>query len=920
MLTFRARALAWLLLLCWVEVFAQAHGLRVQAVDHELASVEPRHVVTLAFSVGNDSERAQELEPRLQLPPGWRAVTPDLPFTLAPGETTVRFVSFVVPDGAPAADHAVRYLVRNRLQPELFAEHTVSIRVKAMRCLEVAPLDLADAVISGQPYRAVFVVRNAGNAAVTVDFRARSSLGHPVAPAEGRLELAPRESRELALDVRTEALPRLGFDQISLNVGDGTELSAQASRAVKLLPVGGGGESLYRTIAGQARLIYLAQDRDGEIKTGWQTELSGAGAIDEAGERHVAFLLRGPDARHAATFGRWDEYRFEYTSKGLAVGVGDLAYGLSPLTEYGRYGRGVQASYTSGAWDFGLYEMGDRFTDTGNRQLGARASRALSASSRLGLNYLAKSGERTANIYSLQAIEQRAGLSAEAELAASEGDDAGNAFRTYVYGATGDLRYSGTALYAEPGFAGYYRDQAFVSASGDYSLAQGWGMRATAFWQRTNLDRVVSRPALEESRLALGVALPDALGINLSADLFLRRKRDLRPNRDVDLVHPGFRVNGSYSRGHWGLAASGEFGATEDRVRDRRYATSLGLLSMYWRPSERQSYSLYLIRDDNTYSTIRQAVGSTAGVSAGVQLWQRARLNLNVQRSVAENANRFVTLGFEQTLRGGQIVSLFVRSTSGKFSRQTDAELSLTLPFGIPVARRPDLAPLRGRLLDAETGAGLAGVTLSLDGAIVMTDADGFFRYDAAKIGRRFLTLAGTGAAGKVPLRPLPLETEIRADGDNYVELRFVQPGMMKGRVQRYESAAEMPSQAYRDNGDDALTGGVGVAGALVTLTSGELKYRRLTDADGRFRIDGLPPGRWLVSVDERTLPPGGRYQAEQLQFVQDVRSGAETLVDFKLRPKTRRLKMLPLSSHAVPPTSTAATGIGVNRAAAERT
>lgn len=890
------------MLLCGTTVFAQADGLRVRAVDHELASFEPRRVVTLAFEVVNGSARPQDLESILELPAGWRAVTPDVPFMLPPGESIVRFITFVIPEGASATDYTVRYTVRNRRQPEVSANHAVSIRVNAVRRLEAAALDVADAVVSGQPYRAVFVVRNAGNAPVVVTFLARSSLGHPVEPAQGRLELAPRESREVALEVRTEALARPGFDELSLTVSDGTDLPTHSARVVKLLPLGGGGEGLYRTIPGRVKLSFLAQDEDGKRAGRWQTELAGAGAVDEAGEHRINFLLRGPDARQTSALGAWDEYRFEYSGKGVAAGVGDLTYGLTPLTEYGRYGRGAHAKFTSDDWGFELYEMGDRFTRTGNRQLGLSASRAVSPVSRFSLNYLAKSGELDADVYSLRAVRQEAAFSAEAELASSSGSTTGHALRGYLFDSRGGLRYSATALYAGPGFAGYYRDQALVSVSGDYPLGEGWGLRASAFWQRTNLERIATRPALEESQLTLGLELPRAAGISSSADLLLRRKRDLRRNPGVDTFHPSFRVNGSYGAGNWGLSASGELGTTEDRLSDRRYGTSLALLSLYWNPSEWHYYNLYVIRDDNTYSNVQQGVSTSAGAGASFRLWERARLQLNLQRSVAENATRFFTLGFEQTLRGGQTVSLLLRSISGRTARQTDAQISISFPFDIPVARRADVAPVAGRLLDAETGAGLKDVPLSLDGSAVLTDEQGYFRYDAARIGRRYLTLAGAGGtAGKVPLKPFPYETEVRPDGDNYQEIQFVVPGSVKGWVRRYEPAVDMPSQAYTEGRKDEtpLVEGGGVPGALVIVRRGELEYRRLADADGGFRIDGLPPGRWLVSVDEASLPPGSEYQAEQLQFQLDVSSGGETVVDFRLLPRTRRMRMIPIAPAA---------------------
>jgi Prealbumin-like fold domain len=81
------------------------------------------------------------------------------------------------------------------------------------------------------------------------------------------------------------------------------------------------------------------------------------------------------------------------------------------------------------------------------------------------------------------------------------------------------------------------------------------------------------------------------------------------------------------------------------------------------------------------------------------------------------------------------------------------------------------------------------------------------------------------------------------------------------------------------------------VQNQLIVLRSGERVFRRLTDSNGRFRLAGLPPGKWTASIEEEGPPAG--FEVETNPFVLEVAPGAEATVEFRLVPKVRKIKML---------------------------
>jgi hypothetical protein len=141
--------LFWLLLL---PLSLHAQGLEVKALGQELLSKNPRQIITTRFSVINGSGRVGQFEGRVILPAGWRVITPETPFELANNESTVRYISIYIPEGAPAGDYDIGYEVRNRQNPAIMDAYTLSVRVLPVIKLQLSALEVPEYVISGNSY------------------------------------------------------------------------------------------------------------------------------------------------------------------------------------------------------------------------------------------------------------------------------------------------------------------------------------------------------------------------------------------------------------------------------------------------------------------------------------------------------------------------------------------------------------------------------------------------------------------------------------------------------------------------------------------------------------------------------------------------------------------------------------------------
>jgi len=879
-----ARQFAGLLLLLAFPTLlhAQAHGLEVRPAERELFTVEPRQVVTAAFTVRNATGRRAELEPGLVLPPGWRAITPELLFELANGETAVRLVSFMVPETAREGDYPVTYEVRDRQQPAVREAYTVRVRVLPLPKLQVLPLEMPEVVIAGESYQASFLIRNTGNAPMQVEFQAQSAQGGKADPQAGTLKLEPGESKNVAITVETPKLKRRDREHLTVTVKvPGTTLSDSANSATHIVPRISADDA-YHNLAAQASLSYVSRDADGSRSSGWQTQFSGAGTLDEENTKFVSFMLRSPDTRADGSFGLMDEYWLDYKDESTALTLGDRTYGLSPLTELARYGRGARVGYEKKNWGLSGYELEDRFSLKPKRQTGVNAYYHLTPDTRVDANYLDKRDDLPGTVTSLRSQTQWApGLISDVEHAQSEGGgERGQAIRGNFSDSSHPVRYYGTAWHAGPGFRGYFRDQQYVSLGFDYPRPGQWGLRGYYRLQDNNLNADPARAAPRERQSSLGTERTLFSATRVSLDYNQRTRVDRREVSEFDLVHRSVRASVGQPIQNLSLLYVAELGKTYERVKDASFNTSLHMLTAYWKATERQSYSAYVFRDDNAYSTERQGVQTTVGMNGSYNVSSTTLFNLNIQRGHASaGPTSAYNLSVSHQRQNGDRISLLARRSEGAL-RITDMMLAYSIPFALPVSLRADMSSLRGRILDIETGQGVPNVVLSLDGLAAVSGEKGEFTFPAVKAGSYQLSIdrANVGV-GRVAVGKMPLEVVVAAHEPKQVELALVRSAALHIRVNLYpEGTAQGVAR--------------GAGNVLVTLRSADRVYRRLTDAGGSFRLAGLTPGRWIASIDDEALPEG--YEAQSRELVLEVAPGGESEAEFRLTPLVRTIKMLP--------------------------
>lgn len=920
--------LAWLLLLPGL-AYSQSPAVEIGLAGGANADVAPRTVTTAALRITNHSGTTGEFEAMLALPQGWRLITPEQPFTLERGASVVRMVSLFVPESATAGQHALTYTVTNRKQPAIQGKYAMAMRVASSVKLQVTLLDIPEIVIAGEAYTGTFVLHNRGNAAVAVTYKAHSSRGYALDLATGTLNLPPGASSVLKIRVTTGPIQNLEQDWLVLVAQvRGADTSERATGVIKMAPRITGAEQRYNTIPATVGLRVVAQDKGGKRTNGTQAEITGGGKLGDSVERSLHFLLRGPGTGGESVFGRLDEYRIDYTDAQLAVSLGDLSYGLSPLTEFGRYGRGLAATYQADKVNFRGYAMKDRFSRTAliaqplNAQplnpgqspeevarlaalklrlpgstvseQGLSMGYAYSDNARFDLNYLRKqdaSCRSGSTIYSLRNQSRwEAGLTSEVELGQSTcAGVRGEAFRAHMSDSRYRLKYNISVLRADSDYQGYNPDQQLTVFNAEYPLTAALLVHANHRTQQSNLERAVTRAALNETQSGVGVGYRFDGGSRADLEFTGRRTTDRRMLPDFAANHHAARL--SLQKQYRGISVYGSvaLGATADLLRQNSFPTRQLLTSAYWAASDRLSYGTYLFYVDNAYSTKKELPHTSAGVTGRYHVSDRTVLDANLQASHARTGSVSVDVRVAHQRDNGHVVALALRHGTGGIT-QSDMMLTYTVPLAIPISKRNNVATVTGRVFDQETGQGVSDLVLRLGGIIAVSGKNGEFTFPSVLVGTYYLSIDHiTGISGKIPAYAMPMAVEVHQSAGPNIDIPLVQSAILAGEITVHEAepTPDMPVAVGAGPGQDAL---VIPRGLLVVLRKGELVYKRLTDENGKFRLGGIAPGQWTVSVEEG-IPAG--YALEKQQFLVNLAPATELSVTFKLRQKIRAIKML---------------------------
>lgn len=924
---------ALLLLLCIPGMgLAQGkgQGVEVRAVSPKLQDAAPGYILSLSFLVTNRSDGEEEFVEALQLPPGWQAITPAGSFRLRPGEATTRLVAFQVPRGAPAGRYEVTYGVRSQRDYAIQDADTVTVAVLPVTKLALLLEEKPESVIAGETYQVKLRLVNQSNVELKVKLEVGSEEKYPAKIEPTEVTLTAGQSVPLLVTVQTdpqERRPRTHYVRVKAQgvETDNGEVTAGITVGVEIIPRVSGELDAYHRLPLELTLRVNGEDGDSAL----QVEARGEGTLDEAGTQRVEFLFRAPDTQDKGTFGLRDEYWFNYFTDELGVRLGDQGYGLSRLTSYYRYGRGLGVDFhpPDSPTLFGAYYLDERWAIPDRQEGGLYVARRVNDRVLTRLNFLRR--ERDGwngyaalddTLWSVEAeTKPREDMNLQVEYARCDSDrDQGGgeeAYRVEWDGRIGQRGYYRAAkFHADPDYYGYYHDSDHSYASLSYPLVPRLQGHVSYNRYESNLDlRPENGTGQRETLWQAGANYSLDRGWYLSLDYDDFERYDRLTPAQFDYREEAFRLGVGRSAEKYSFRVEVRGGDQEDRLTgDSETVWNYNFFTTY-RPRRDAFFTLYAGFGDDEALSGSRLLGASNNLGASVA-WQPLpdlALDFWYTKYGFDSGDRpesdQYSFRLRQRLPNSHEIALQARhNTRELWASETSYELAYTIPLSLPVSRKKTVGSIRGRVYDAEavTRAGVAGAILRINQATAVTNHAGEFVFPSVAPGtyQIYVDRASIGL-DRVTEQKLPLTVQVVAGEVAQVEIGVVPAATVSGRVLVMPANSNNngnPDTPNNPNGafvigepgnNNARREPTGLANVLVELANGQEVLRRVTDHKGEFLFEGLRPGSWRLKVYDHNLPAYHHLETPEQDLTLEPGQSAEITV--RVLPKARQIRFI---------------------------
>lgn len=883
-------------------------GVEVVLASPAAQTIQPGGTVTASFRVTNKTGKALQFSETLELPAGFRAVSPTPAlFQLEAGELDIRLITFAVPKTVGAGKQRVSYIVTAPQDGTVRAVVPLEIAVPRLQAVRSETEQKPETSIAGLPFEARVRFTNTGNEPEAIDIQVVSSPELPVTWEPKQLVLKPGAGAQVFARVRTDrARSRTSHSLTFRAVRAGTkDVVSEETVLTDLVPRIAGEPMVHYPIPSVARLMIPQEGGRGSLIT----ELSGGGPLGPNSKDRIDYLVRYPNGQLTNSLAQIDEYRFDYYRPDFDYGIGDRTFSLSTLTENFRYGRGVQLDRKISKLAMGGWYVRSRFEDPSSEEGALHLDYDAWPRVTMRANHLWKRDNDIEHAHLVDSIEGLARLPGDGridvEVAQSHGDRDtipvdDNAYHVLSTGPlSADADYTLEKLYAGPEFKGRVQDADLTVASASFPVTNQIRGNATVRTFKNNLafDPAV---AVAANELLYQAAASTALSTSASLTAQFRafQRQDELPPADFDFRETTGLATLSLAHRKIAATLSAERGDLEDALEARSFPIERYLTQVNYQASPEDSYAIgYSIGPSPLSGSRLRNTSLTGSVNAKLSSKVTAQVNYVKNRTDSpDNSPRRQTEQVLTQLRYAlaeqQSLDLRARHLIPDDGDTTSSYLfSYTAPFTTPGRRLKDIAILSGRIFEADSPdkRGVGNVQILAGSAITVSNPDGRFFFPPLKAGALDVRVDKVSLGrGRTTAVPYPIQIDVTTARPATLQIPVVRAGNLTGTVTLFAPTgppdeADPKAREYQESGP--------ATNVLVEATDGKEIQRRLTNPSGAFLFDDLRPGTWKVKVFTETLPPDHTVESGEGSY--DVVGGATRTVAIKVVPRFRPIKIL---------------------------
>ena len=842
----------------------------------------PGSFATASVDVFNPSQETIEFVLRAIPPDGWRALTIERLVRLEGGAgQVVPFTAWVPSFSRAESPYTMCVQAHDPAGRLPVIETALPLRVAAVAVLTVELAAVDAHARPGETARHVVRLRNSGNCACMVEWRAGSIPAWPLDRAPETLHLEAGTDAWLDVGVRVPPEASAGAIHLLDLVVTATPLDARIppvtervqARVTVMAPAGAPGR--------HAALPIEASLSTGEIGPGAHSQgfrLATRGEAIEGGEVEAEFdLVAGERAKGVQGWQR-QHWAVGLSRGGWNARAGDVIAAFPELA--------VQTSTLRGGGiqierPFGTIRAvaGRNRTTSATGWWGLGLSRPIGSGGQRGGDLVVREDDRGRGLRRTTLLcftgqrTERPGTTLRLETSLSR---SATGHRDH-WGAAGQLSYDhlgdrvqmrARALLGGNGYDGRVRDRDGLSGYLLYLPRPHLGLWSSLDAADGKIWPVGPSPRLRTLRYRAGGRYTPGSWPVLEVTAAADRDRAARADtlRDLDRRTLGLSI--SRTMGGMIVSTSGQWGSAYNPRTDRAGAVrTLDLVCGGRFASARAALQLQHTDDWNPQMSSRlETTNWTAdlawnspshAVQAGLALSTR-RVNSALSSPTTRRDHRLgprLDLGLRPGVRLRADASLLGIDRTPRLDRW-QLQLSFSGEESVPLPWRPVRGEVHGVLFvdednDGEPDAGeprIQGVVLRVDGRTLVTDEAGLFELPALEPGSYWLELNRSSLpATFVPRDPLPIEIRIEPGDERWIRVPLVPSGAVSGRI-----FLDTDHDGVRGRGEE------GLRDLRVLLVQGGTRVADgLTDAEGRYQMAEVPPGEYEVSVAEGWLPDG---------------------------------------------------------------
>lgn len=876
-----------LLLFILFSFISYAQELSVELINQN-EPLLPGKVHSLVFKIRNLSRSETIIVPEAELPQHWQLAVKPSEIVLTSNESKLYLASIYIPSFCEKGKHTIRLIIGDKTHQKKKG-YEYEITVKHVRKNTLNTISSTNYTKAGDTIYSEFLLKNEGND--KEEFLLKTSLGSFI-NGKDTLKLLPGTSETIRVYQPTDhkqPKPSQNLIKLTAFTPKDSIQNLYAYHRTDVIPILHKNEDVWLRLPIKISGMYIARQRANDFKDGFQGDVYGKGSLNEQNTKFLEFRAVGPDRFGLTAFSQYEEYFINYGTDRFFVHLGDKVYSSSFLTEYSRYGRGVELRKNIQRFEIGGFYNKPRFFKEIKDEMNMYVKANITPKSTIRYGYLLKRMENLKESH-LHYMSGETQLFKNIELQGEYAISNSNNIPSHAWQIQGQANFKKLNLNvnyinASSNFAGYFTNTRFFTSNIRYRIFPKLIISSNYRKDARNLERDTLYSAAPYSEhLQIGLSYNYLKKGTVSLFSGIQEHEDRIEPRKFFYREKFSRIEFNHEINAFGLNFQTYFAETTNFL-----TNSVGNSSMYTANftfnKKGTSINIYgSYSQVNRYQTNDQKIFLYGGRISSI-FSERLNASVFYQNTYSledyfTDRNLFeVALNYRITPRQEiDVVSRYALAQRQIENKDFSFSLRYTLHLNVPIRKIRAYGSLQGNIANSD-GTKIDGLKLHLGQYTAITDGKGYFSFKNIKPDTYFLELEQESLSlNDITTIDIPQKITI-AEGTNYFSFGITKAAGIKGFI-----TLDQENTDSSNNGKQAES-------VILEITSENEVYRKIAEVSKPFDFTYLRPGNWQLKIYRNGLNNQYKIKTESFSFT--LEPGEDKTVTVEIVKQQREIKYL---------------------------